>query len=156
MGTGETAISGKFRPETKSPDFDMTFKIERTLMRSMNDLLRAYGKFDVTAGQFSVYSELSVKNGQVEGYIKPLFKDMKVYDARQDKEKGLFHKLYEGLVGGVAGLLQNRPREQVATKTEVSGALEHPSTSTWQTVVNLVTNAFFKAVLPGFEKEIKP
>ena len=34
--------------------------------------------------------------------------------------------------------------------------LENPRTSTWQTVVNLITNAFFKAFLPGFEKEVRP
>ena len=156
MGTGDTVISGTFRPEKKSPDFDLNIKIERTKMRVMNDLLRAYGNFDVTTGVFSLYSELNVKNGQVEGYIKPLFKDMKVYDARQDKEKTLFHKLYEGLVGGVAKLLENTPRDEVATRTDVSGPLESPRSSTWQTVVNLVTNAFFKAILPGFEKEIRP
>jgi hypothetical protein len=154
MGSGDTMVSGTFRPETKSPDFDLNIKIERTQMRVLNNLLRAYGNFDVTAGLFSLYSELSVKNGRVEGYIKPLFRDLKVYDARQDKEKSLFHKLYEGLVGGVAKLLENKPREEVATLTDVSGALENPQTSTWQTVVNLVKNAFFKAFLPGFEKEV--
>jgi hypothetical protein len=30
-----------------------------------------------------------------------------------------------------------------------------PQTSMWQTVINLIQNAFFKAVLPGFEKEIR-
>ena len=154
MGSGDTMVSGTFRPETKSPDFDLNIKIERTQMRVLNNLLRAYGKFDVTAGLFSLYSELSVKNGRVEGYIKPLFRDLKVYDARQDKEKSLFHKLYEGLVGGVAKLLENKPREEVATRTDVSGPLENPQTSTWQTVVNLVKNAYFKAFLPGFEKEV--
>ncbi|MEO6112541.1 MAG: DUF748 domain-containing protein [Nitrospiraceae bacterium] len=154
MGSGDTMVSGTFRPETKSPDFDLNIKIERTQMRVLNNLLRAYGNFDVTAGLFSLYSELSVKNGRVEGYIKPFFRDLKVYDARQDKEKSLFHKLYEGLVGGVAKLLENKPREEVATRTDVSGALENPQTSTWQTVVNLVKNAFFKAFLPGFEKEV--
>jgi hypothetical protein len=156
MGTGDTVISGTFRPETKSPDFDLNVRIARTQMRAMNELLRAYGSFDVTAGLFSLYSELRVKNSRVEGYIKPLFRDMKVYDARQDKEKTLFHKLYEGLVGGVAKLLENQPREEVATKTEISGPLENPQTNTWQTVVNLVKNAFFKALLPGFEKELRP
>jgi hypothetical protein len=154
MGSGDTMVSGTFRPETKLPDFDLSIKIERTQMRVLNNLLRAYGNFDVTAGLFSLYSELSVKNGRVEGYVKPLFRDLKVYDARQDKEKSLFHKLYEGLIGGVAKLLENKPREEVATRTDVSGALENPQTSTWQTVVNLVKNAFFKALLPGFEKEV--
>jgi len=78
-----------------------------------------------------------------------------VYDARQDNEKTLFHKLYEGLAGGIARLLENTPRDEVATRTDVSGLVESPRSSTWQTVVNLVTNAFFKAILPGFEKEIR-
>jgi hypothetical protein len=155
MGTGDTVCTGTFRPERASPDFDLSIKIERTQMRTMNNLLRAYGNFDVTAGLFSVYSELRVKGGGVEGYIKPLFRDMKVYDARQDDEKTLFHKLYEGLIGGIAKLLENRPREEVATRTDISGPLEHPQTSTWQTVVNLVKNAFFKAILPGFEKQLR-
>ncbi len=62
--------------------------------------------------------------------------------------------MYEGLVGGIAGLLENRPREEVATKVAIEGNLENPQTSTWQTVVNLIQNAFFKAILPGFEREV--
>ena len=155
MGTGDTVITGTFRPETTSPDFDLNIKIERTQMRAMNNLLRAYGNFDVTTGLFSVYSELKAHHGRVEGYIKPLFRDLKVYDARQDEEKSLFHKLYEGLVGGIATLLENQPRDEVATRAEIAGPLQNPQTSTWQTVVNLVKNAFFKAILPGFERSIR-
>jgi hypothetical protein len=154
MGTGETKIGGKFRPETESPDFDLDAKIEKTQMRLMNNFLRTYGNFDVVGGLFSLYAQLNVKNGQVSGYIKPLFKDMKVYDSRQDKEKSLFHKLYEGLMGGVDKLLENQPREEVATKTEVKGNLEDPKLSTWETVTNLLKNAFVKAILPGFEREV--
>jgi hypothetical protein len=51
---------------------------------------------------------------------------MKVYDRRQDAEKSLFRKLYEGLVGGISGLLQNRPRSEVATKVPISGDVEAP------------------------------
>ncbi|HXT67190.1 MAG TPA: DUF748 domain-containing protein [Nitrospiraceae bacterium] len=155
MGTGETVISGTFRPETKSPDFDLNIKIERTQMRAMNNLLRAYGNFDVTAGLFSLFSELKVKNDRLEGYVKPLFRDMKVYDTQQDKEKNLFRKLYEGLIGDVAKLLENSAREEVATRTDLSGTVEDPEASTWQTIVNLVRNAFFKEILPGFEKQIR-
>ena len=79
---------------------------------------------------------------------------MKVYDQRQDGEKSLFRKLYEGLVGGIAGLLQNRPREEVATQTSISGDIEAPETSTLETVLRLIQNAFFKAILPGFEREL--
>jgi hypothetical protein len=50
--------------------------------------------------------------------------------------------------------MRNKPREEVATKVPISGDIESPQTSTWETVVNLAQNAFFKAILPGFEREV--
>ncbi len=154
MGSGPTEIEFAFRPENKGPDFDLKVRIENTDMRTMNDLFRAHGNFDVAAGVFSFYSEIKIRQGKIEGYVKPLFRDIKVYDERQDHEKSVFRKLYEGLVGGIAGLLQNRPREEVATQTSISGDIESPQTSTWETVLRIIQNAFFKAILPGFEKEV--
>lgn len=143
MGSGATSATGDFRAEKQAPDFDIYLKITDTQLTSMNDILRTYGNFDVAAGSFSLVTELHAKNNQLSGYIKPFFKDMKVYDKRKDKEKSLFHKLYEILVGGVAKLLENRPHEQVATKAEITGPLERPKTSTWQIIVQLIKNAFF-------------
>jgi hypothetical protein len=154
MGSGATIADATFRPEKSGPDFDLAVKIENTDMRAMNDVLRAYGKFDVVSGLFAFYSELSVKNQRIEGYVKPLFRDLKAYDKRQDAEKSTFRKLYEKLVGGVSKLLENQPRDEVATKTEVAGQLENPKTNTWQVIGNLIRNAFFRAILPGFDEEI--
>jgi Domain of Unknown Function (DUF748) len=155
MGSGPTVAHARFRPETKGPDLDLAVRIENTDMRTMNDLLRAYGKFDVVSGLFSLYSELTVRNGKVEGYVKPLFRDLQAYDERQDKEKSAFRKLYEKLVGGVSKLLENQPRQEVATKAEVTGRLDDPKASTWQVIVNLIQNAFFRAILPGFDEALR-
>ncbi|GFO62409.1 DUF748 domain-containing protein [Geomonas paludis] len=154
MGSGATQATATFRPEDKGPDLDLYLKIDNTQLVSLNDLLRSYGNFDVTAGTFSLVTELHVKNNRVDGYIKPFFKDMKVYDRRQDKNKGFFHRVYEMLVGGVAKLLENKPRDQVATKADISGPLKNPKTSTWQVVVELIKNAFIKAILPTFERNV--
>ncbi|WP_129124985.1 DUF748 domain-containing protein [Geomonas oryzae] len=154
MGSGVSEATAAFRPEDKGPDLDLYVKITGTQLVSLNDLLRTYGDFDVTAGTFSLVTELHVKNNRVNGYIKPFFKDMKVYDRRQDKNKGFFHQVYEMLVGGIAKLLENKERDQVATKADISGPLQSPKTNTWQVVVELVRNAFFKAILPTFEKEV--
>jgi hypothetical protein len=154
MGSGITTASGNFRPEKGGSDFDLHVKIENTRLTAMNDLLRAYGNFDVSAGAFSLTSELHVKNKAISGYIKPFFKNIKVYDRRKDKGQGIFHQAYEMLVGGVAKLLENWPRQEVATKADITGSLENPETSTWQIVVGLIRNAFFKAILPSFEKEV--
>jgi hypothetical protein len=155
MGSGPTQVSGTFRPETKSPDFDLTIRMVRTKMQSFNDVLRAYGDFDVVKGAFSVFTELKVKDGTIKGYVKPLFKNVEVYDPDQDRDKGLLQTVFEGVISGVTDLLKNTPREEVATKVDVSGPVKHPKASTWQIVVNLIQNAFFKAILPGFEKEAK-
>jgi hypothetical protein len=153
MGAGQASADATFRADAKGPDFDLKGQIENTPMQTMNDLFRSYGKFDVVSGTFSFYTELKVANGRIDGYVKPLFRDMKVYDKRQDAEKSVFRKLYEKLVGGVASLLENR-REEVATQADISGPVENPNSSTWQVIGRLIQNAFFRAILPGFDEEL--
>jgi len=154
QGSGTATARATFRPEKNGPDFDLHTAIQGTDMTKMNDLLRAYGKFDVVKGTFSLFTELHIKNGQINGYIKPLFKDMDVYDRRQDKDKSIFRKLYEGLVGGIAKLLENPPRDEVATVATLSGPVGDPESNTWEVVVRLIQNAFFRAILPGFDREL--
>lgn len=153
MGSGTARATARFRPETNGPDLDLNIRIDDTRLTDMNNLFRAYGNFDVAAGTFSFYSELQIRNDAISGYVKPFFKSMKVYDRRKDKEKKLFHRLYEKLVGGVARLLESRHRGEVATKADIGGPLEKPRISTWQVLRRLIENAFFKTILPGFENE---
>ena len=152
MGSGATQLDGAFRPETKSPDFDLNLRIWKTQVKSMNDLLRAHGGMDVVSGVFSVFTQMTVKNGSIDGYLKPLFKDVEAYDPAQDRDKGLLKKIYEKLINAASTVLKNTPRGEVATKADLSGPVDNPQMSTWETVVTLIRNAFFEAVLPGFEQ----
>jgi hypothetical protein len=154
MGSGATTVGASFRPETKGPDFALAAGIENTDMRALNELLRAYAKFDVVQGFFSVFTEMRVQNRAVRGYVKPLLRELNVYDSRQDADKNLFQQFYEAVVGGVSQLLENIPRREVATETDISGPLEQPQASTWEVLVGLIQNAFFKAILPGFERQL--
>ncbi len=153
MGSGSTRGSATFRDARKGSDFDFHLAVDGASLPSINDLLRAYGKFDVARGTFSLYTEVKVHDGRIDGYVKPLFQDIQVYDPQQDKNKPVLKKLYEKVVGGVAHVLENHPREQVATVADISGPISSPHTSTWDVIVNLVSNAFVKAILPGFERE---
>lgn len=153
VGSGATTVNAVFRPETNGPNFSVDAKIVNADMRRMNDLLRAYGKFDVVAGVFSVYAQMRVHDGRVEGYVKPLFRDLQAYSPEQDVDTPLLEKLREKAIDVASELLKNRPRQEVATVADVSGPLENPHTSTWQMLLGLVRNAFIKAVLPGFERQ---
>jgi hypothetical protein len=152
MGSGRTEVKGTFRPEKPRPDFDLNVKIVKTNVESFNNVLRAYGDMDTHRGMFAFFSELAVRDDHIRGYVKPLLKDVEVYDPEQDKEKPVTKKIYEAVVGGVLGLLENKPRNEAATVTDLSGPVENPHASTWQVVEKLVQNAFFKAILPGFER----
>jgi hypothetical protein len=151
MGSGDAAVHLTLSPDVQRPEFDVTVRVDGTEMPAMNDLLRAYAGVDAVAGRFSLYSEISVRKGSVSGYLKPLFKDMDLYDSSQDRDKAFFHKLKEGVMAAAAWMLKNRDRGEVATKVNLSGRLDSPQFSTWEALGGFLENAFVRAILPGFE-----
>jgi Domain of Unknown Function (DUF748) len=151
MNSGDAGIYATFRPTGHGTDIDADLRIENTELSAMNDLWRAYGKFDVEKGTFSFYSGLSVRNNRVDGYVKPFFYDIDIFDPKEPSA-GVGQKVYEAIVGGAATLLENHSRDQVATETPISGRLDDPRTSTLQVLAGLIRNAFFQAILPGLEK----
>ncbi|UVT17451.1 MAG: DUF748 domain-containing protein [Nitrospira sp.] len=151
MASGPMVVIGRFRPEKPRPDFDLAVRIIKTDVATLNDLLRAYGNVDTHHGKFALFSELTVKNNRIDGYVKPLLQDVEVYDPKKDRNKALSEKMYRAVVDGVMSLLENVSHDEVATKGDVSGPVENPQANTWQIIEKLVQNAFFKAILPGFE-----
>jgi hypothetical protein len=147
MRTGSAAIDATFA----SPEFDMKVRLEDVQLTELNDLLRARAGFDAASGRFSFYSELAVQNGRVHGYVKPFFEDLDVYDRRQDAGKGLGAQAYEALVGAAGTVLENRPRDQIATRADLSGPIDDPDAPTWQIVIGLLRNAFWRALMPGLD-----
>jgi Domain of Unknown Function (DUF748) len=154
MGSGTAHADAAFRADKAGPSFDVGVRIEEVDVTRLNDLFRAYGRFDAASGRFYLYSELDAKKGVVTGYIKPLFKDLQVFSKQQDKDKPALRKMYEHIVGGVAKVLKNRPQEDVATKAQVIGRIDNPKVGTLAALTRLVENAFFKAILPGFDAEV--
>lgn len=152
MGSGATRASATFRPATRSADLELKLQVEDTDMASMNDLVRAYGGFDVSAGRFSVYAELRTAGGVITGYVKPIFRGLQVPGRRPGQEAAVGQRLYEGMVTVATKLLENRSRGEIATVMTVSGRLDQLQVSTWQVVRRLLQNAFFEAILPGFER----
>jgi len=152
MGTGGLVLDATFQPAQTRAEFSSNLQITDVELVTLNGLLRSRGGLDVNAGRFSLFSEIAVREGSVDGYVKPLFAGLDVYDRRQDGDKNIFRQAYEGIVGGISTLLENQPRDEVATRTDLSGRIESPETSTWEIVVGLVQNAFVRAILPGLER----
>jgi hypothetical protein len=152
MGSGETTANVRFRPWAGSVDLDLDLQIVGTELRSMNDLLRAYAGLDVAAGAFSLFSEVNIHRERIRGYVKPLLRGLNVYDPEQERGEGVLQKAKEGLAGALGQALKN-PRNEVATVADLSGPVQDPEASTWQVLGNVLRNAFFEAILPGFQRE---
>src|ERR1035437_2569132 len=58
--------------------FDLNAEIKNVNLVLLNDFLKAYGNFDVTRGNFGLYTEMAAKDGKFKGYVKPIIKDLKV------------------------------------------------------------------------------
>ncbi len=152
MGSGQTVVHATFQPKAKQGgDLDLQLRLDGADMTAMNPLLLAAANFDVNQGSFSIYGEAAVRDGQVKGYIKPLFKDLDVYDAKKDADKSFGQKFRQGVIGTLAWVLSNKPRNEVATTITLSGRIDSPQYSNWEAFVGMLRNAFIKAISPGFE-----
>ena len=154
---GETHASLAIRPRKGGYDMDLSARVEDADMARMNNFVHDYGGFNVAAGEMSVFTELQVANGAVTGYVKPLFRDVKVGvpEGEPEPAKSIGQRLYQGAVGIAANILKNRPRKEVATVVTITGRADQPTYSMWSAVGHLLQNAFIKAILPGFDPERK-
>jgi hypothetical protein len=136
---------------------DVTAQIEGADLVRLKDLVRAYGGFEIAAGELSVYSELQMRNGALDGYVKPLLRGVEVGSDRESGEhKELRQRVYEAAIGIGAKVLKNRLRGEVATVVPISGQVDRPRVGRWETVGGLLRNAFLRPVMPGYEPARAP
>jgi hypothetical protein len=154
MGSGDSNVSGSFLASRTGPAFNLKIAIQNADLPSMNDLLRAYGRFDVAAGKMSVYSEITVKDGSLDGYVKPMFADLEVYDYQKDKNTPIMHQAKELAIGAASRLLKSHRTNQVASDIDLSGKLTSPDVDTWQALGQVLRNAFVEAIIPGFDRAV--
>jgi hypothetical protein len=140
-------------PLSERPLFDMNAELENMDLVQLNDFFKAYANADVNKGIFSMYTELATRDDAFTGYVKPLMKDLDVL-GHEDRKDPFLRKLWEGIVGTGAALLTNPNKDQVATKLEMSGKLSDPNISTWYAVIDLLRNAFIRALAPEIENEV--
>ena len=157
MGRGETRVTASLQPQAGSADVDVTAQIGGADLVRLKDLVRAYGGFEIKAGELSLYSELEMKSGAIAGYVKPMFRGVEVgTDGEAVPEKGLRQRVYEGIVGIGAKVLKNRLRGEVATVVPISGRVDRPEMARWETVSRLLQNAFLDPLMPGYEPARNP
>ncbi len=141
----------KIDPFSYKPTFQMVFRLIGLDVTRTNNLTRAYGSFDFEDGWFDLVIEMDVKEGQLDGYVKPLFRNLEILSRQDVKEDNPLQVFWEALIGGAAEILKNQPRDQVATVVELHGDLSSPDTNFLEIIGNVLRNAFIRAYLPRLQ-----
>jgi hypothetical protein len=156
MDTGRFEFDMTLDPSSARPTFNLATRLLDVDATRLNALTRAYGGFDFEAGRFDFVLEVSTKDGFVEGYAKPLFRNLQVLSLRDIQTKDPLSVFWEALVGLAGEVFKNQRRDQFGTRITIQGDLDNPSTNILEVVGNVLHNAFVRAFLPRIEGGVAP
>jgi hypothetical protein len=140
--------SATFDPLSNFENFDFKLRATGLQLKRLNDFASAYGKFDFNAGSGDIVIEAQANKGQLSGYIKPLLRDVDIFNWQQDvenKNKGFFRSIWEAMVGASETVLKNQRKNQFATRVELSGSVHKQDVSAFQAFLQILRNAFVQA-----------
>jgi len=148
QGQAPMESSATFDPFSNFEDFDFKLRATNLQLKRFNDFASAYGKFDFNAGSGDIVIEAQANKGQLSGYIKPLLRDVDIFNWQQDVEnqnKGFFRSIWEAMVGASETVLKNQRKNQFATRVELSGSVHKRDVSAFQAFLQILRNAFVQA-----------
>jgi len=156
LGSAPLEASARFDPFKDFTDFDFRLRVTDIDLPKLNDFARAYGKFDFRAGSGDVVVEAKAVDGRLSGYVKPLMKNVDIFDWQQDVEnrnKNALESAWEAVVGTAQTLLKNQPRDQFATRVDLSGSVKDQNISPLQAFFNILRNAFVRAFSARYDAD---
>jgi hypothetical protein len=145
-----------FDPNAYRPTFVLAARMLDLDVTALNELTLAYGKFDFESGTSDFVIELTARNGLIDGYAKPLFRDLVVIGARDFETNDPLRVFWEALVGVTQEVFQNQSRGQFGTRLAIEGDLNDPRVDLFEIVGNVLRNAFVRAYLPQYESPLPP
>jgi hypothetical protein len=154
LGEAPLETSASFDPLGKFLDFTFKLRILHIDLTKLNDLMRAYAKLDFESGKGDFVMELDARDGQLNGYAKPLFHDMKIFSWKQDvkeEHENPFEVAWQAVAQVVTSIFTNHKEDQFATRVPISGRIDDKKFGTWRAIVNVLHNAFVKAYTPQLE-----
>src|ERR1043165_7220738 len=134
IGGGKLALEIHMNPLADKPTFKLSAGITNMDLTALNNFMQAYGKFDVQSGTFEVYTEIAGADGHFDGYVKPFFENLDVFDWDKERKKNILEQFWQAIVAGVAQILKNQPHNRLATKVPISGDFEKTDIDLWTTV----------------------
>jgi hypothetical protein len=152
-GNGSLMLQMKFNALAETPTFDMNFEIKNLQLNEFNEFIKSQGSLDVVGGTFGVHTEIAAKSGFFTGYAKPIIDGLEITPLEKD-ETGILQRIYESAASVLRDVLEAPGEEQIATRIPIEGKFDDPDANIWQTIINLLRNAFVEALVPSIDHSI--
>ncbi|KAB7729066.1 DUF748 domain-containing protein [Rudanella paleaurantiibacter] len=136
------------------PDFNYDLRFTNIEMTKLNEMARAYANIDFERGRLNVFSEMAMNDGKLNGYVKPLTKEMKIFKLDENDNRSVGRFFTELLAQGGTALLKNQKLDQVATRIPLSGTVDDVKTGLWPTIFGVLRNAYIQAFKGEFDNDI--
>lgn len=158
LGDAPLRAEASFDPLERQADFSYQLSVTGIKLTRANDLARAYAGLDFAGGEGDFTMELQAVNGRLDGYAKPIFRNLQIFSWQQDVEKSPKNPLrlaWEALAQGVTAVFKNQSKDQFATRVPISGRIDDKQLDAFSAIVGILRNAFVKAYTPQLEN-LKP
>lgn len=142
----------KLDPFSYEPSYHMAVRLLGLDVTKLNDLVQTYGRFNFKRGWFDLVIEVDAKEGQLTGYIKPLFRNLIVFDLREDlRDDDPLQFFMQALLGVTTQVLRNQNRDQFGTLIPFTADFTGTKPDILSSVGNVLYNAFVRAYLPRLQ-----
>jgi hypothetical protein len=142
-----------FNPFEKQADFKLKLKLTDFPVTALRDFMHAYTPVDPSRGTLDLVIEANATQGNIEGYVKPLFRDLKLENWKPPSDHEAHPlRFISNTIGEVINILfRNQAKEQFASKVPFSGKIDDPDIGVFRAILNVFRNAFVSAFEPRFE-----
>lgn len=139
----------------ETPDFNYNLKFNDLQLVKLNALTKQYANLDFERGTMSVFSEMAMRDGKLNGYLKPLTKNMKIFAWKEPGEHRTVGRFFTELLAEAGSeVLENQKRDQIATRVPLTGDINNINTPLWPTIFGVLRNAYVSAFEKKFDNDI--
>jgi hypothetical protein len=154
LGEGRFDLKCNLNPVAATPTFQLNGTLTNVDLTQLNSFLRAYGKFDVARGDFAFFASFAAADDKYDGYVKILFKNLKIFQWQKDHEKDVLQIFWQAIVGTLTTVLKNQPHDQLAAKVPITGTFQKSDVHLWPTIQTLLRNGFIHALVPQIDQSV--
>ncbi|MFW5656353.1 MAG: DUF748 domain-containing protein [Bacteroidota bacterium] len=134
------------------PNMDLNLALRNIRLTSLNKFAQNYGGFDFEGGTLSVFTEFAIQNGQLEGYLKPVFDHVEILEGEKEGSSGT---AWEVILGGIKDLFSNPKEERLATTVPFSQNIQDVDVGIIEAIWELLENAFVEALNKNLDDSIE-